>query len=442
MKIKWSATKIIASVFALIIFMGAFLLSLNLAARDGKGLPFVDALFTSASATCVTGLVIRDTWTQFSLFGQAVILCLIQVGGLGFMALVVLFSMATRRRIGLAERFLIAETMNSYKVGGVVRLVRRMLIGTFGFELAGAALLAVRFIPAFGIKKGLWISVFQSVSAFCNAGFDLMGLISKSSSLILYAGDPLVLCTIAGLIIVGGIGFIVWNDLVESREEKRKIRLHTRLAIISTIILLISGTIILFSLEYNKTLAGMPLGTKLLNAFFQSVSPRTAGFNSVNMASLSDASKLITMLLMFIGAAPGGTGGGIKVTTFAVIMASLIARLKSHKDVGLFNYRIEAEAVRRSFSTVTAYLGLVVLGTIVLCVGGVNLEEAAFEVFSAIGTVGLSLGITPGLSFVSKLVIIFLMYAGRIGSLTVFMAFSKKDPAGMLKHPVGKVIVG
>lgn len=439
---RWSAVQILAFGFALIIWMGGLLLSLPVASRGGVGIPFLNALFTSASATCVTGLVLYDTWTQFSYFGQTVILLLIQIGGLGFMAVAILFSLALGRRIGLRERSLLAEAVSSMQVGGVVRLVRRMLIGTAIFEGVGAILLAIRFVPMFGAGRGIWFSVFHSVSAFCNAGFDLMGIRAPSSSLTTLSADPLVVLTIAMLIIVGGIGFVVWNDLIESRFCFRKIQLHTRAVLFSTLALLLAGTVAFLYLEHNGVLRGVSTGNRILSAFFQSVTPRTAGFNSVDIASLSDGSKLVTILLMFIGAAPGGTGGGIKVTTLAVMGAAVFASLKGREDVSLGHFRLESDAVHRAFSGVATYLSMAVFGVLILCAQGQPLSDSTFECFSAIGTVGLSTGITATLSPLSRIAIILLMYAGRVGSLSVFMAVAKQTSCGKLRNPVGKVIVG
>lgn len=439
---RWSATQILSFGFAALIIIGALLLCLPMASKSGSGIPFLNALFTSASATCVTGLVVYDTWTQFSYFGQAVILLLIQIGGLGFMAVAILFSFAVGRRIGLRERSLLAEAVSSMQVGGVVRLVRRMLIGTALFEGIGALLLAIRFVPIFGTGQGLWFSIFHSVSAFCNAGFDLMGSRSQFSSLTSFYGDPLVILTIAMLIITGGIGFVVWNDLIENRFCFKKLHLHTRVAIFFTLVMLLLGTVAFAFLEYNGTMRSMNFGTRMLSSFFQSVTPRTAGFNSIDMASLTDGSKFITMLLMFIGAAPGGTGGGIKVTTFAVMAASVMAQLRAREDVNLFHFRLETEAIRRAFCGAAVYLAMTVAGTLILCAQGQMLTAAAFEAFSAIGTVGLTVGITTTLPALSRIAIILLMYAGRVGSLTVFMAVARSNHIGKLKNPVGKIIVG
>ncbi len=439
---NWSATRIVAFGFAFIILTGGLLLTLPAANRSGVGIPFINALFTSASSTCVTGLVVYDTWTQFSGFGQAVILLLIQIGGLGFMAVAILFSMALGRRIGLRERSLLAETVSSMQVGGVVRLVRRMLIGTAVFESLGTVLLSIRFIPMFGVGNGLWFSVFHSVSAFCNAGFDLMGIRVPSSSLTTLYNDPLVVLTIAGLIIVGGIGFVVWNDLIESRFRPKKLHLHTRVALVSTLMLLTAGTLAFLFLERNGVLSSMNTGDRILSSFFQSVTPRTAGFNSVDIAALSNGGKLVTMLLMFIGAAPGGTGGGVKITTLVVILATVKASFRNSEDVSIGHSRLESETLRRAFNNVAIYIIMTFCGIMILCIQGQPIADSAFEALSAIGTVGLTTGITSTLAPLSRIAVILLMYAGRVGSLTVFMALAKYSNGSKLKNPIGKVIVG
>lgn len=439
---RWSATQILSLGFAIIILVGGLILSLPIASRSGLGTPFLNALFTAASATCVTGLVVYDTWTQFSYFGQAVILLLIQIGGLGFMAVAILFSLAVGRRIGLRERSLLAEAISSMQVGGIVRLVRRMLIGTALLEGIGTALLAIRFIPVFGLGRGLWFSVFHSVSAFCNAGFDLLGVRAPFSSLTTFYDDPLVILTIALLIIMEGIGFVVWNDLIENRFHFKNFHLHTYTVLFSTFVLLLIGMVLFAAFEQNGAIGSMDMGTGILSAFFQSVSPRTAGFNSIDIASLSEGSKFITMLLMFIGAAPGSTGGGIKVTTLAIMVATVLAQLRAREDVNLFRFRLETEVVRRTFCGVALYLAMAVGGILILCAQGQSLANSAFEALSAIGTVGLTVGITTTLPPMSRIAIIVLMYAGRVGSLTVFMAVVRHNHNGKLKNPVGKVIVG
>ncbi len=418
------------------------MLSLPISNRDNVGIPLLNGIFTAASSTCVTGLVLYDTWTQFSYFGQAVILLLIQIGGLGFMAVIVLFSLVIGKRIGLRERTLIAESVSAAQVGGVVRLVRRALIGTAIFEGTGVLLLASRFIPQFGIGKGIWFSIFHSVSAFCNAGFDLMGIRDPFSSLTTLYNDPVVILTIGGLIIVGGIGFMVWNDLVENRFKYGKLRLHTRVVLPATLAILLAGTVAFILLESNGEIGSMNMGDSILSAFFQSVTPRTAGFNSVDLASLSDGSKFVTMLLMFVGAAPGGTGGGVKITTLVVIMAAVFAQLKAREDVTLGHSRIDPETLRRAFCGVAIYLTMTVAGVLTLCAQGQPFTDSVFECLSAIGTVGLTTGITRSLPALSRVVIILLMYAGRVGGLTLFTAVAQSNNGSKIRHPIARIIVG
>lgn len=439
---RWGAARVLALGFAAMILLGALLLQLPAASRDGRSIPFLNALFTSTSAACVTGLSVYDTFTRFTGFGQAVILLLIQVGGLGFMTVAILFSLALGRRIGLRERSLLAEAVGSDRLGGVVRLVRRILIGTAAFETAGAALLALRFVPMFGRSRGLWFAVFHSVSAFCNAGFDLMGALQPNSSLALFRGDPLVLLVIAGLIIVGGVGFVVWNDLLECGFRPRRLCLHTRAALISTAALLAGGTGLFLLLEGNGALRGMSAGERLLNAFFQSVTPRTAGFAALDNGALTDGSKLLTMFLMFVGACPGGTGGGVKATTFLAAMAAVSASVRGREDVEVFRRRLSPEVVHRAFCSMGVYLSVTMAGVFVLCAQGQSFTGAAFECFSAIGTVGLSTGITAALPALSRLALILLMFAGRVGSITVFLAVAQTGRETRLRDPVGRLLIG
>lgn len=439
---KWSPVRILAVGFAGIIFMGSVLLALPIASRSGESIPFLHAIFTSASATCVTGLVVYDTWSQFSAFGQVVLLLLIQLGGLGFMTAAMSISLAARRRIGLRQRSILAEAAGTTRLAGVVRLTRQVLIGTALFELGGAALLSLRMIPRFGVIKGLWYALFHAVSAFCNAGFDLMGYLSPGSSLTLFYDDPVVVVTIAVLIAVGGIGFVVWNDLLESGASHARLKLHTRVALSATAILIAVSAVLFFCMERHSAMAGMTVPERVLTSFFQAVTPRTAGFNTLDTARLSDGGKVLTMLLMFIGAAPGGTGGGIKVTTFVVACAAVFAALRGREDVSVGHFRLEPKTVNRAFCGMTVYMAIALLGVMILCVEGVPFTDAVFECLSAIGTVGLSTGVTASLSAVSKVVIILLMYAGRVGSLSVFLAVTSASSAAKLKDPVGKVIVG
>lgn len=440
---KWNTTKILAAGFALIILIGAVILCLPISSRNGQSIPFLNALFTAGSATCVTGLVMYDTYTQFSFFGQLIILILIQIGGLGFMAVAVLIPLFFGRRIGLRERSLLADIMGSMQLAGTIRMVRRMLIGTALFEGGGAILLAIRFVPAFGWSKGIWFSIFHAVSAFCNAGFDLMGTRKPSSSLTYYYNDPLVILVISVLIIIGGLGFIVWSDLCDRHFNPKHTRLHTNVVIIFTLELLLGGTVIFWLLERNGAFAGMSSGSCWLSAFFQSVTCRTAGFNSVDLTQLSDASIFISILLMLIGAAPGGTGGGIKLTTIVIIAADGAAQRHGREDTNVSHYRISPEMIRKAYCSAVVYLSLLAFGVFVLTAEGAPLKETMFEVTSAIGTVGLSMGITSSLPVLSKIVLILLMYLGRVGSLTVFMAVTPGSGSRhKLKNPIGTIITG
>ena len=439
-KHNWTPIRILSFGFAVIILIGGILLTLPIAARDGHSIPFLDAVFTAGSATCVTGLAVYDTYTKFSMFGQIVILILIQTGGLGFLTGMVIFSLMSHRRIGLGQRIILAESIGATQLAGIVRIMKRILIGTAIFEVGGALILSTRFIPRFGVANGIWFSIFHSVSAFCNAGFDLMGIIKQRSSLTLFYNDPVVILTIAFLIIIGGIGFVVWNDLWECRSRSRKLTLHTKTALISTGILLVGGTLFFLFSERNGVLAGMTVPEKILSAFFQSTTPRTAGYNSIDIAALSDAGKFFTMFLMFIGAAPGGTGGGIKVTTAAVIVASAAATLKSG-ETSIGHFRIGADTVKRAFSSTTVYLATALIGILVLCLQGIHFTDACLECFSAIGTVGLTTGVTAIMPSISKVVLILLMYMGRIGSLSIFLAVRKSTAAPKVKDPVGQIII-
>ena len=415
-----TALQILALGFALIIVLGALLLRLP-AANRGERLGFLDALFTATSATCVTGLVVCDTYTQFTFLGQAVLLCLIQIGGLGFMTVAVLFSMVLRKRIGLKERSYLMEAVSSPQLGGVVRFARRILFGTALAEGIGAALLMLRFCPLFGLKTGVWYAVFHSVSAFCNAGFDLMALI-----------------------IVGGIGFLVWDDVAEHKWHVRRYLLHTKIMLCATFLLLACSFALFLALEDGAAFAGMTDGEKALNAAFMAVTPRTAGFNAVPMDGLSEAGAALTALLMLVGAGTGSTGGGIKVTTLVVILLATMHFMRGRGDVNAFHRRVSDGLVRRAFCGAVLYLLLAFTGCFVLLVQqeGISLMDAAFETFSAIGTVGLSRVGTGEMTPLSRVALIVLMYSGRVGSLSVAMAFAeRKHPAG-LRNTLGKVIVG
>ncbi len=428
--------------FVLVILVGSLLLTLPMASRDGAEIRFIDALFTATSATCVTGLAVFDTYTQFTLFGQIVILCLIQTGGLGFMTIGIFLSMTLGKRIGLRERSLMKESISALKIGGIVRLVRRAVFGTLLIELLGTVLLAFRFCPDFGMGTGLWFSVFHAISAFCNAGFDLMGRVAPSSSLIHYADDVIVNAVVMSLIVIGGLGFIVWDDIIDHKWHVRRYRLQTKIVLAVTFLLIVAGALAFYVLEGNHAFAGMNAGQKILASLFQSVTPRTAGFCTVDMSKLSESGSILTMLLMLVGASPGSTGGGIKTTTFFVMVFSVIAYLRSREEINVFNRKIEEKAVQRAFNSTMLYAVTAILGTTIITFQGIGLHAALFEALSAIGTVGLSKGITPQLTTVSKVVAILLMYIGRLGSLSVLMAVTDRRIKTKISNVEEKIIIG
>ena len=410
--------------FAFIILIGAVLLMLPIS-NNNEPLSFLNSLFTAASATCVTGLAVADTYTQFSLFGQIVILALIQIGGLGFMAVAIAISLAAHKKIGLKQRGLLMEAMNSPELGGVVRIMVRSLKYTFIFELAGAVLLSIRFIPMFGFWQGAWFGIFHSVSAFCNAGFDLMGIITPSASLTIFADDPLVLITIMCLITIGGIGFLVWNDIAEHKLKISRYRLHAKIALSVSLVLIIAGAAFYLVFENNGAFSGMTAGEKILQAFFCSVTSRTAGFATLDYSSMTQNGTLLTSLLMFIGASPGSTGGGIKSTTFLVIILTLISYIRGREDLNIFDRRLEHSVLQKTFSTVTLYLTCTIVAMfIIMAAQNLSFVDTAFESISAMSTVGLSRGVTSQLVPVSRIVDILLMYIGRVGSLSVALALS------------------
>lgn len=438
-RVHLNAVQTLTIGFACLILAGAVLLMLPISSRSGQSIPFLDALFTSASASCVTGLVLYDTWTQFTFFGQAVLLVLIQVGGLGFMTLSILVAILLHRRVGLHQRSVLMDTVGALQVGGVVRLTRRALLVTAAWEGTGAVLLAVWFCPRYGLGRGLWMAVFHAVSAFCNAGFDLLG---TGASLTTEAGEPLLNLVIMALIVAGGLGFLVWDDVLVNRFHFRCYRLHSKLVLTGTAALLVVGTVLFYIVEGDHAFAGVPTGQRLLMAAFQSVTCRTAGFNTADLMALSQAGILISMALMFIGAGSGSTGGGIKVNTFAVLLLGIRARALRKDDVNVFHRRLEADTIQQAFSSVSIFALTCLLGCLVLCLEGVRVDDALFEAVSAIGTVGLTHGVTPTLKAASKVTITLLMFAGRVGSLSVAMAMTRDRPHPKVRNVPEKILIG
>ncbi len=437
-----SPGRILAAGFLGIILAGALLLSLPFANRTGRPLPFLDCLFTSTSATCVTGLVAADTWTQFNGLGQLILLVLIQVGGLGYMTMVLMASILLGRKISLRQRDLMLESVSAERLSDVYVLLRYILRGTAAIECAGAALLAFRFVPELGWGRGLWYSVFHSVSAFCNAGFDLMGFREPYSSLTHYADDPLVNLTVCALVLLGGLGFLVWREVWEKGPRLRRYTLHAKIMLSATLILTLGGAILFWLAERDNLLSGMAPGEQALASLFQAVSPRTAGFNTVDLARLTSAGGLLTIALMFIGAGPGSTGGGVKVTTVAVCLLTLTAYIRGRREVGAFNRRLDEGQIHRAAAGVTLYITLALGGGfLLLALQPFPLQDALFEVFSAMSTVGLSTGITRELSSLNRLVIIVMMFCGRLGSLSIMMALAERLPP-RVKDPVERITIG
>ena len=441
-RILLSPNRIIALGFLALIFLGAVLLTLPAVSRTGESLSFLDSLFTATSATCVTGLVVADTWTQFNLLGQIILLLLIQLGGLGYMTMVLMIALLRRKKIGLRERSVMMESVSAMRLSDSVVLVRYILIGTLAIEGLGAILLSIRFIPELGFFRGSWYALFHSVSAFCNAGFDLMGFREPYSSLTGYVYDPLVNLTVCALVLLGGLGFLVWRDVWKNGFHLRRYTLHSKIILSASAVLTAGGALLFWAAERQGVLAGMKPGQQALAALFQAVSPRTAGFNTVDLAALSGAGGLLTIVLMFIGAGPGSTGGGIKITTVAVCLLTLRSYVQGKQEVGVFNRRLDQGQVHRASVAVTLYLVLAMTGAFLLLVTQrFSLQDTLFEIFSALSTVGLSTGITRDLSAFSRVVVIAMMFCGRIGSLTMIMAVAERLPPRVM-DPVEPIVIG
>lgn len=442
-KKRVSRIQIIAGGFFAVILIGSVLLMLPFASRDGQTTNYVDALFTATSATCVTGLVPFDTYTHWSIFGQIVILLMIQLGGIGFMTVITMATLFMRHKIGLQNRMLIMESAGTITLSGISNLVKRIIGGTAVIELIGAALLATQFIPEFGVLRGIYYSVFHSISAFCNAGFDLMGYTEPGASMMVFNDNAVVLLTLSLLIIIGGIGFFVWEDIIVCKANFKNYKIHTKLVLVVSAVLTVVSFLLFFFFEYDGAFKNMSISDKLLNAFFQSVTPRTAGFASIDMSTLSEPGSIVTIVLMFIGGSPGSTAGGVKTTTIAVILLSTIAYLQEDNNVTVFKKRIEDKMVRRASSIAFIYFSMIFASALALSwIEPIGIREVLFEVVSAVATVGLSMNVTATLSSASKVILIVLMYAGRIGALSFIMLLTKRNKTAILKRPTGKIMIG
>lgn len=441
-KYKLSPLRTIVLGYSGIILFGALLLVLPISSRAHCWTSFADALFTSTSATCVTGLIVQDTYTYWSLFGQIVILLLIQVGGIGFMTFAISALMLTKQKIGLRNRYTLQESVNAPQVGGIVRMTRFILLGTGIIEGSGAVLLALRFCPQFGFWKGLYFAVFHAISAFCNAGFDLMGGTAPFSSLTGFVADPLVNIVIIALIVLGGLGFFVWSDVITAKFRFRKCKLHTKVVLITTLALIIIPFILILFFEYQNPIFGGKTSAYIFGSLFQTVTTRTAGFNTADIASLSDATIVLMFLLMLIGGSPSSTAGGLKTTTFAMLSASIFSVFRQRKSIECFKRRIGDDSLLKIIAITAMYIFLFFTCGMLLCAfDDVGVKEALFETASAIGTVGITLGITSELGTASHIILILLMFFGRVGGLTLLLAFH--DQGGTpSKYPVEKITIG
>ena len=435
---KFTSFRIIIAGFAAVILTGTLLLVLPVSSANGQWTPVGDALFTSTSAVCVTGLVVRDTALSWSLFGQIVILLLIQIGGLGIITITAMAAAASGRRISLLERSMLQECISAHQLGGIVKLTGFIFKTALITELAGAVLMLPAFCSAFG-TAGIWMAVFHSVSAFCNAGFDIMGnMTGEYSSLTCFSSSPGVVIPICLLIMIGGIGFLTWDDIAKNRLKFRKYRMQSKVILTVTAFLIaIPAAVFFFS-----DLSGLPLKERICASIFQAITPRTAGFNTVEISSFTSAGRAMLVVLMLIGGAPGSTAGGMKTTTFAVLLANVASVVRRRKDPKLFNRRIHEDTVKSASTLMIMYLLLALTGAFILSAAeGLPFGTCIFETASAIGTVGLSYGITPALGALSRTALIGLMFFGRVGGLTLLSAAATTRPV-TAQYPAGKINVG
>ncbi|MGE7111994.1 TrkH family potassium uptake protein [Lysinibacillus sp. NPDC047702] len=442
LKNKLNPPKILVMGFAIIILFGSFMLTLPISTKDGMGLSLIDALFTATSATCVTGLIVVDTGDTFSLFGQLVILFLIQIGGLGFMTFATLLFLLVGKKISLKERLLLKEAFNNMSIAGLVKLARRILLFTACIEIIGGIILSIRFSFDMPVGKAVYFGFFHAISNFNNAGFDIMG---GFQSLTGYVDDPFVVLTICALITIGGLGFIVLNELYEYRSTKR-LSVHSKIVLSTTLILTAGSTILIFLFEYgnSKTIGPLSEWGKILGSFYQAVTPRTAGSNTLPIGDLTHSTLFLIIGLMFIGGGSGSTAGGIKITTFAVLAATMWSQLRGKADIVLFKRRMVHETILKALTVTMSGMLIVVLVTIILSI----IEHRhpfmmyLFEATSAFGTTGLSMGLTPELSVGGRILIILTMFAGRLGPLTIVFAITKRRQQESYHHPKGNIMIG
>lgn len=425
--------------FALVILTGTILLMFPFSSREAGCAAFHDALFTATSAVCVTGLVVQDTATYWSSFGQLIILILIQIGGMGVVTIAVSIAIISGKKIGLMQRSTMQESISAPQMGGIVRLTSFIFKAVFLFELIGALFMMPVFIKEFGPGKGIWYAIFHSISAFCNAGFDLMGVREHFSSLVSFTVNPIINVTIMTLIIMGGIGFLTWNDIFEKKKNFKRYRLQSKIVLVTSAVLIAIPAVYFFFGEFNH----LPMAQRFWGSLFQAVTPRTAGFNTIDLNTLTEAGKAIFIILMLIGGSPGSTAGGMKTTTIAVLFASVMAVFGRRNDAHFFGRRISESVIRSAAAILILYLTLFITGALVISrVEQLPLLECLFETASAVGTVGLTLGLTPTLGLLSRSILIFLMFFGRVGGLTLIFAATSRTKITHSKLPEEKVTVG
>lgn len=438
-KKRLSSSQIIILGFAGVILFGSILLTLPFSTRDGHGALFSDALFTATSAVCVTGLVVQDTATYWSTFGQAVIIALIQIGGMGVVTVAIAISSFSGKQISLKQRSTMQEAISAHKVGGIVRLTGFIIKMTIFFELLGAVIMAPTFCKEFGVLKGIWYAVFHSISAFCNAGFDLMGAKTPYSSLTYFVDNPVINFVIMSLIIIGGIGFMTWDDIKVNKHHVRKYRMQSKVILVTTVLLISLPALYFFLFEFGDK----PMGERIWSSLFQSVTPRTAGFNTADLTLISETGTAITIMLMLTGGSPGSTAGGMKTTTLAVLFSTAISVFRRREHTHFFGRRVNDDTIRNAATILMMYVILFLTGGFLISrIESLPLLTCLYETASAIGTVGLTLGITPNLGIASQIILIVLMYIGRVGGLTLIFSALSGNQGNTARPPQEKITVG
>ncbi|ETO98828.1 cation transport protein [Lachnoanaerobaculum sp. MSX33] len=436
---QFSSARIILFGFIIMIFLGASILSLPVSSRSGDFTPFIDALFTATSASCVTGLIVYDTATHWSLFGKIIIIAMIQCGGLGVVTMITVFTQVAGKKIGLRDRATLQSALSAPQIGGIVKLTSFIFKGTIIIEMIGALLMFPSFMKDFGVTKGIYYSIFHSISAFCNAGFDLMGDVSKFSSLTKYQSDVMINISIMLLILIGGLGFLIWKDMINYKFDMKRYSTQTKMVLVMSVVLVIFPSVLFFFTEFSS----LEIKTRILSSVFQAVTPRTAGFNTIDYTKFSDNGIAMTIILMLIGGGSGSTAGGIKMSTVFILVATMCSVLKQDKEVAVFKKRIEPDIIKNAVAVFVLDIVLFVAGSMIISgIEGFSLKETMFECASAVATVGLTLGITPHLGTISKILLICMMYIGRVGGITLIFAAVNPKNNGNARYPKEQVAVG